>query len=77
MREVENVMVVDAHWRDQERRINHEPAVIGECYGCEEEINESEKWLEFEIQGSTYTVHDCEECAYQFVAGMSRFRGGE
>jgi hypothetical protein len=76
-RDLENGMVLDALWSHAERHINApEPAVIGECYGCNEDITEAQTWLEMELNGCTYLVHDCEECAYQFVAGMSRFHGG-
>jgi extradiol dioxygenase family protein len=72
-REVENPMVIDAHWRHLERA----PQVVGECAGCEEDIYTHEQWLEMELQGHDFLVHQDKECTYQFVSGMSVCRGGE
>lgn len=71
--EVENAMVVDAHWRHLEQ----EPQVVGECAGCQEDIYRHEQWLDMDFHGHRYLVHQNPECTYQFVSEMSICRGVE
>jgi hypothetical protein len=72
-KEIENPMVIDSRWRHLEQ----EPQIVGECAGCEEDIYRHEQWLDTELQGQNYLVHQDSECCYQFVSGMSRCCGGE
>ena len=71
--EVENSMVVDKHWRHLEK----EPQIVGECAGCEEDIYRHEQWLDMDIHGHNYLIHQNNECTYQFIADLSVCRGGE
>lgn len=67
-KEIENPMVIDAIWRNYEK----EPAIVGECAGCLEDIYEGENILVFDdVHGETVMVHQDSECTYQYVSGMA------
>jgi hypothetical protein len=63
---IENSMVMDRLWREEE------PTVICECVGCQEDILEGDQVLEFtDIDGETILLHQDSECTYQYVASMA------
>jgi hypothetical protein len=72
-KEIENPMVIDRHWKHHGK----ESQVVGECAGCEEDIYAHEQWMEMELHGHSYQMHQDTDCCYQWVSGISRFRGGE
>lgn len=69
--EVENAMVVDAHWRELER----EPKVYGECAGCGDNIIAGQDYYEMEAFNGefleTSLVHQNDDCCRQYVANTS------
>lgn len=60
---IENPMVIDRYWKDQEQ----EPECIGECPGCREDIMEGEEVVDF----NGVLIHDDHDCVYQYVAKQS------
>jgi hypothetical protein len=68
LKEIENPMVIDSLWRDQEK----EPEVIDECLGCQEEIVAGEDVYKFvSVTGETVRVHQNVECCQQYIAAMA------
>lgn len=68
MKEAENKMVLDSHWRHLEK----EPKVIDECLGCMEDIIAGEDVYEFmSLTGDTVIVHQNSECCQQYVGAIS------
>jgi hypothetical protein len=68
MNEIENPMVIDSLWRDQEK----EPEVIDECVGCLEDIVAGEEAYKFvSVTGEIVRVHQNQECCQQYIAAMA------
>ncbi|MDF2650154.1 MAG: hypothetical protein K0Q73_5959 [Paenibacillus sp.] len=67
MGDVENGMVLDSLWRERERT----PKEVGECAGCEETISANESYLDLDLHGHQYLLHEKAECTYQFVSEMA------
>jgi hypothetical protein len=65
-REIENPMVIDAHWKPLE-----EPKVFGECAGCKEDIVGGNDFYEIKTTNEVLKVHQNPECCQQFVAEMA------
>jgi hypothetical protein len=73
LKEIENPMVLDSHWRHHE----WQPPVVGECAGCEEDITADEYYYEFQEGRESVLVHQNDECCRQYVAEKSICRGPE
>lgn len=68
LKDIENPMVVDSHWRQQEKQ----QKVVGECAGCQEDIYEGEGIYAFQMSFySKVYIHQTSECCMQYVANMS------
>jgi hypothetical protein len=69
-RMVENVMVVDSHWREREQ----EPKVIAECAGCENEIYSGQDVYEFtpDTGHKSVLIHQNLNCCREYISNLSR-----
>ncbi|MBT2727874.1 hypothetical protein J7E63_13085 [Bacillus sp. ISL-75] len=65
-REIENPMVIDAHWEHLEK-----PKTFGECAGCEEDIVAGDAYYEIRSSIEVLKVHQKAECCQQYVAEMA------
>jgi hypothetical protein len=72
VREIENKIVLDSHWRALEQP---EPQVFGECAGCQEDIIEGDAYYEIELNHDvTEMVHQKQSCCMDYVSNMSYCR---
>lgn len=67
MRDIENPMVIDSHWRHLEMEVKE----FGECAGCEEPILAGQDYYEIQTANEVIKVHQHASCCMQFVGEIA------